>query len=572
MKPIAATPTTTDTGIDLRPRFVPIPSQVRRGNIRDIYGVTTLVAFASVFPVGVHTTEAYIRVTDTTINATAQGNGNPNWIRSEAGNRLVYTLVLTNTSTVTYNHISLIGRMPHINDSVVINANIPRQSGFNVDFVNILGATITPAGGAAQSVGYEIRFVNQMGDFTVPQWNNINNWGTTPPVPGSKGQSYRINFGSEVTLPPGATLRVQIEAVAPQGNMANHTAWKSFAFMYNPVGFPLGMLNLRAEVAVVGVQQEMIIPDNLVWHRVDDEDSRIIYAGNWYARRRYARDYYRPYLHGHFYQNTQMHTIGVHEGDNSTDNYVEFTFFGAGIRWIGARSTDLGIARVFINDETTPTYVDLFGYDWVDGERHFRPQVTLFERLDLQYYYNTIRIYQTGQRNAALIPSFAGFHRLTVDAFEVLASPVGETRIINNTELRVSYFGPDRTPYLSDGTANANWRYDPPAALMGLGFHMHDQHVGLVEGAFVEFQFTGTQIDVMGAFSSNLGYALFRLNGEDYIRCLWYGPGFISFQPIFSSPVLENGTHTLRVYVLGTSHPSSDGHYITIDAFRYVTS
>ncbi|MCL2399119.1 MAG: hypothetical protein FWC91_05145, partial [Defluviitaleaceae bacterium] len=218
-----------------------------------------LEAFASVFIVGVHTTLAHIEVAQGRYSASGNNHEN-NLMPGIWGENLDYTLVLQNTSPGSYNNVTLIGRMPHINDSVMINANIPRQSNFGIDFVDVVEARVNGVLIPLDEV--EIGYMIHLGDFSPNQWNSGAGWQETPPWnQGDVGQSYRIHFPN-LELPPNATLSVVIRANAAPVTMTGETAWKSFAFQYRTMSTPI--MNLRSEVAVVGVELDLIIPEDPV--------------------------------------------------------------------------------------------------------------------------------------------------------------------------------------------------------------------------------------------------------------------------------------------------------------------
>jgi len=247
-------------------------ARVANGFVMPREGTPALASFASVFIVGIHTTLAHAEVRGDNGEFALGDQGN-NMISITPGRYITYTMVLENTSPVPYNNISLIGRMPHLNDSVVINANIPRQSDFGIDFVEIGDIHID---GVLQTA--DVRFMRNVGDFNIVNWNG-NGWNEHPTWnSGDEGQSYRIALPAGVELGPGEVLTVELRAYVPSGDLAGGVAWKSFAYQYRPTNMPA--LNLRTEISVVGVHLAGFNIEHIIEGYNDGSDFEILVEGN----------------------------------------------------------------------------------------------------------------------------------------------------------------------------------------------------------------------------------------------------------------------------------------------------
>jgi photosystem II stability/assembly factor-like uncharacterized protein len=92
---------------------------------------------------------------------------------------------------------------------------------------------------------------------------------------------------------------------------------------------------------------------------------------------------------------------------NDTNNKATLNFVGTGIAWIGTKSDDLGIAKVYIDGEYQGD-IDQFS-------NTRETMVEVYSRIDLAYGPHTITIEVTDQKN----PRSNGY-RIEIDAFDVL--------------------------------------------------------------------------------------------------------------------------------------------------------
>ena len=148
--------------------------------------------------------------------------------------------------------------------------------------------------------------------------------------------------------------------------------------------------------------------------KVDDRDPRVRYVGTWIPAAADDRSY----------RGTEMYS-------NKAGDYVEFTFEGTGVCWIGARDMIDGKADVYIDGIREASEVNLhcgMGHGASRGEENIYQQV-LYSKEGLERGTHTIRIVVTGKKARASNNVF-----VSVDAFEVLGTPEeGEVRfIINN--------------------------------------------------------------------------------------------------------------------------------------------
>jgi len=222
------------------------PNAVSVGRISNFDGRAGVTASTSVFVVGGY-------ITNTSISATNLNNGlqvgeddQSNILLSLTEDTIVYYLALQNGSTMhSFEGLSLIGRMPHIDDSAVMNTNISRGSAFDVEVTGVRAVRID--GEIIDPSMYTIAFSNIMGDFSLADWAGTSVWNT----PMSEAVSYRILFDRTLRLAPGSEIVIELEARMPEDALAGTIAWKSFAFNYRPIGMPT---DLQVESAAIGLE------------------------------------------------------------------------------------------------------------------------------------------------------------------------------------------------------------------------------------------------------------------------------------------------------------------------------
>ena len=210
---------------------------------------------------------------------------------------------------------------------------------------------------------------------------------------------------------------------------------------------------------------------------------------------------------------------------------ANFSFTGTAISWIGARGTQSGIARVFL-DGAFVTEVDMYSSTE-------QIQAAVFTATGLADTGHTLTIEATGRQNAASQNAL-----VVVDAFDVTTSGTRH----QETDPAIAYgFGwiqGNRDKAYSEGaTAETNTR-----------------------GAQATITFTGTGISWIGARGPQCGIARIFLDGafvEDFDTYFQTeGPQHTDF----SRSGLAAGTHTLTIQVIGKNPISTDA-WILIDAF-----
>jgi hypothetical protein len=223
-----------------------------------------------------------------------------------------------------------------------------------------------------------------------------------------------------------------------------------------------------------------------------------------------------------------------------------FSFKGTSVTWIGFRGQDAGIARVYLD-----------GAFVADVDTYASPKqvaVALFTASGLSSGSHTLAIEVTGQKNAASTNAF-----IRVDAFDItLPAPAPAVQRFQQT----------------DATYPAGVWQTSTANMLYTGGTMTNSNTA---GSIAQFTFSGSSIRWVGQRLRDGGIARVSLDGVVVTDIdTWAGVQDSAsvqdeFQAaIFSATGLPPGSHTLRIEVLGTKNPSSDGARVVVDAFDVI--
>ncbi|OXT06732.1 hypothetical protein CE561_09915 [Thermoanaerobacterium thermosaccharolyticum] len=97
------------------------------------------------------------------------------------------------------------------------------------------------------------------------------------------------------------------------------------------------------------------------------------------------------------------------------------------------------------------------------------------------------------------------------------------------------------------------------------GAYQSDNHWSSVIDSYYQVRFQGTQIRLYGALDKVHGIAGVSIDGSPETLVDFYSPQRVDQALVYTSPVLEAGTHILKVRVTGTKNNNSTGTVITAD-------
>jgi hypothetical protein len=256
--------------------------------------------------------------------------------------------------------------------------------------------------------------------------------------------------------------------------------------------------------------------------RLQETDPSITYSGTVVAAEWTAFDASRAWSGG-------TATTSKQPGAQAT-----ITFTGTGIRWIGARGPQTGIARVTLDGVVTPVNT------YAPAEQI---QAEVFTQQDLTDGTHTLTIEVTGEQDPASMSPL-----IVVDAFEVTLPGTRH----QDTDPAIAY---------GDG-----WIQDNRDKAYSEGATAESETVG----AQATITFTGTGIRWIGAHGPQCGIARISLDGavvensfDTYSQT--EGPQHTDF----FRDGLVNTTHTLTIEVLGKNLLSTNA-WILIDAFDVI--
>ncbi|MER5739633.1 ricin-type beta-trefoil lectin domain protein [Streptomyces sp. NPDC002262] len=87
-------------------------------------------------------------------------------------------------------------------------------------------------------------------------------------------------------------------------------------------------------------------------------------------------------------------------------------------------------------------------------------------------------------------------------------------------------------------------------------------------GAQATFTFTGTELTLLASQTPDNGIATISVDGQPAVDVNLYAPVKKLGTPVYTSPVLSAGTHTVRVTASGRADPRSTNSFISVDAFQ----
>ena len=209
------------------------------------------------------------------------------------------------------------------------------------------------------------------------------------------------------------------------------------------------------------------------------------------------------------------------------------TFNGTAIGWVGARGSDGGIARVYV-DGALAREIDTYHYT-------LKLQDTLFAMHGLADGNHTLTIEATGGRNGA-----SSGTKVVVDAFDVTTPG---TRF-QEEDPAVLYSG-----NWTHGNLNKSWSEGTVSS-------------SNTAGAQAMFTFTGTSVTWIGCRKLTTGIARVYIDGT-FVREIdtYQPPPIEGYQtPVFTASGLAPGPHTLTIEATGRSNPAASSSYIVIDA------
>ena|GEM_PF-2903506 len=130
-------------------------------------------------------------------------------------------------------------------------------------------------------------------------------------------------------------------------------------------------------------------------HIADDRDSLLTYSGTW-----------SNIADANAFNDTEKHS-------STSGSYVEYSFFGPFVKWVGSKGPDFGKADIYVDDILVKSGIDLYA-----ANKQYQQE--LYNNIDLTPGVNhTIKIVVTGTKNSA-----SSGLKVAVDSIEIV--PYGD--------------------------------------------------------------------------------------------------------------------------------------------------
>ncbi|MCL2342665.1 MAG: hypothetical protein FWC62_02045, partial [Firmicutes bacterium] len=247
----------------------------------------------------------------------------------------------------------------------------------------------------------------------------------------------------------------------------------------------------------------------------DDSSASVAYNGSW-STWNDASDY-----------------LTTEHNSNVTGDFVQYTFTGTSVEWIGAKFNTYGNADVYIDGSYAGT-VDCYNSSKLC-------QQILFRETGLSNTSHTIKIVVKGTKN----DSSSGYY-VDIDAFTSGYATI--SAITDDCTAEIGYYG--------------YWpAWNDPSD------YMTTEHNNNVAGSYVQYSFTGSSIEWIGAKYNTYGSADVYIDGNYVGSVDCYNSSKLCQQVLFSRAGLAYGPHSISVYVYGPKNPRSTDYYVDIDAF-----
>lgn len=249
---------------------------------------------------------------------------------------------------------------------------------------------------------------------------------------------------------------------------------------------------------------------------VDDKHGSVSYSGSWSN------------------WNDASSYSGSESYSGTTNSYVEFTFTGTSIRYIGTMGSNYGYADIYIDNVLVQT-IDTFSSTG-------KYQQVLYRHSNLSNETHTIKVVVKGVKN----PNSSGYH-VSVDKFEY-DTPAPDT-VFDNTHSGIVYSG--------------TWsNYNDSNAYGG------SIYFSSATGSYATFTFTGTSIKLYGGVGSNYGISEIYIDDVLTDTIDLYSSSGKYQQLLYHKTDLKDAVHRIKIRVAGTKNANSSNYNIDIDKFE----
>ena len=251
--------------------------------------------------------------------------------------------------------------------------------------------------------------------------------------------------------------------------------------------------------------------------RFEENEDDILFSGNWVTN-------FNTYV---------SNSSGKYS--NTKGAYVQFEFYGTGIKIIGYAGQNKGIARITIDNASEEA--DFY-------TKYNQPSNVAYVKEGLNYGKHIIKVEVTGNKNTNANNSY-----IYIDAFDVIDSPVTITRH-EESDSSIYYSG--------------SWTNNKNPNCSGKG-----GVYSKTPGSYIKYTFNGTGIRVIGYLDKNKGIININIDGKEQIIDL-YSKNVLINRNLYEKTNLNDGQHTIIIKVTGGKCSQSIGPYFYFDAFDVI--
>ncbi|MFC9331227.1 ricin-type beta-trefoil lectin domain protein [Kitasatospora sp. NPDC057015] len=181
-------------------------------------------------------------------------------------------------------------------------------------------------------------------------------------------------------------------------------------------------------------------------------------------------------------------------------------------------------------------------------------------------------------------PGTANYSINSVGGYQLASgSPAYQSGIALSGTSAVDYWGnpagpttPNRGAYGGPALAAATCTDDGAATVVYAGpwssggsttCSNHNDHYTNGSGASASFTFAGTEVTYYASQTADNGIASISIDGGTAVDVNLYAPTKTLGLPVYTSPLLSAGSHTVVVSSTGRTDPRSSGTFVSLDAF-----
>jgi hypothetical protein len=255
-------------------------------------------------------------------------------------------------------------------------------------------------------------------------------------------------------------------------------------------------------------------------------DSRITYSGSWGSGTQAG-----------YFDNTAHWT-------NLANAYLQFTFTGVGVRWIGCRNADHGKADVFI-DGVYQTTVDTYNSTQ-------QLQQTLYTIQGLFYGQHTLKIAWINSKNSSSSGYYIDADAIDIDSVASNGNILTSVTTIDDMSSSITYSG--------------NWSNGTQS-----GYYNNTAHWTNLANANLQCTFTGAGVRWIGSRNSDHGKAQVFIDNVYQTTIDTYNSALQLQQVLYEYQGSSSLQHTLKIVWIDSTNPGSSGYFIDVDAITIIS-